>query len=140
MKRLVLILAIIPVIAIAKPKSYPILDLSGLSSDSTIVIPYSSNRGSLIEVDFTETNCNTLYLKFGYGLTDTCPRFPATFSGLTNPVLLDKTDTTLTHTYLGVSHSGVSVDISEYNGQYLYLYWIDNAACTSGEVNIIRDK
>ena len=124
----------IPCLLIAQEyEQITIFDMAGVTGDSTRVISLKIYEGGLIsEVEFASVNCNTLTLEVGYCLTETRPRYPSTFSGLTNPVTLDKT--AITRTYLGVESNGFVIDFSEYNANYLCFELTDDASCTYGEI------
>jgi hypothetical protein len=118
-----------------------ILNAAGLSTDTIInysVKPIDNYPGRLIEIDFSSINCDLLGLNIGYGTNDLYPTFLDTIPNVELPITLDKT--VYTTTFRGVESNVVSIDITPYNGNYLWIEIIDNVACTSGEVKLRYSK
>jgi len=117
-----------------------LLDMSGVTGDTikSISLKPVKGQGRMVEVDFTTVNCDLLQLNIGYGVSDEFPMFIDTIPGSSLPVLLDKT-ANLT-VFQGDTNNSKGFDFAPYDGNYLWLQIIDNAACTSGEVKVRFSK
>lgn len=114
-------------------------DLSGVTGDTTRPVSYKNkDKGALVEVDFSNVNCNVLQLNFGYGTNDVYPNYLDTIPDLALPVTLDTT--VYTNTYLGVESNVLTLDVPWYDGNYLWFNLIYDGACTSGEIKLRLKK
>ena len=133
MKNLLFIFAFLPMLLPAQEfLEYTMFDWEGVSTDT--MAPISIKNRAIVEIDFTDINCNVLTLDIGYTLTDTKPAFLGSFAGLTFPLLMDKTATT--DTYLGVEVNHFVFDFSDYEANYVWVKVNDDAGCTDGNLVI----
>jgi hypothetical protein len=141
MKKLLflLLITISATISAQEYNSLTLFDMVGVTGDTIrpMSLKLSKGAGQMIEVDFTDVNCDLLGLDIGYGLTDFAPQFLDTIPNVQLPVTLDKT--VYVNTYQGIDNSTISFDFSLYNSNYIWFGLTDNVACTSGEI-IVRYK
>jgi hypothetical protein len=136
MKKLIFFICLIPMLVSGQEfLEYTMFDMSGVTGDT--LAPISIKEHAIIEVDFTDINCDVLGLKIGYTLTDTKPAFLPSFGGLPLPVTLSTV--TYTQSYLGVEVNQLVFNFSGYHANYVWIGIVDDATCTSGNL-IIRQK
>ena len=112
-----------------------LFDISGVTTDTIKPISYKpKDAGALMEVDFSEVNCDLLALNIGYGTNDIYPNFLDTIPGVQLPVILDKT--VYTNTFKGVESNVFAFDISWYDNNYIWFGIVYNGACTSGKIKL----
>jgi hypothetical protein len=109
---------------------YTLFDMSGVTGDT--LAPVSLKDKSLVEIDFTDVNCDVLDLKIGYTITDTKPAFLETSPGVPLVITMDKT--VYTETYLGVEVNQIVLDCNLFSGNYLWIGIVDDATCTHGDI------
>lgn len=110
-----------------------LFNMSGVTGDTITSFSYKVGRGqqgALIEIVFTGVNCDSLGLDIGYGTNNLDPVFLDTIPGVHLPITLDKTVYTVT--YKGVESNVVSVDISWYDANYIWIRITDKVTCTRG--------
>jgi hypothetical protein len=124
-------------------KKMELFNLQNIYGDTIRAIPIKGIDKGFVQIVFSSLNCDTAKIKIGYSLVDTLINYPATISGLSQPITLNKNaidandphDKLFTHTVKNRTTSSLGIFIPQWQPYYM-LFKLTNA-CETGKIYLI---